>query len=147
VRLLLLVALLGCGPGAAPRNQPSPLPSGIDAAPAIDAVAAIDAAPATAASDAALPPGCRRQRLAHQGRCSGVAPRPGEPDGSEVRVCDECLADADCQASAGGRCLNVDGHPCSGPARLACRYPSPACGGSICPERQLPYPPSAAPGR
>jgi hypothetical protein len=138
VRACLLL-LLGCGPAVPPAQPPAVVDAG-----AVAAVATLDAA-AVVAVDAALPPGCRRQRQAWQGRCSGVPPRPGEPDGAMVSVCDECLADGDCTAAPGGRCVGLTEHPCRGPAQQVCRYPSPECGGQICAEREIPYPPSAPP--
>ena len=155
-----LVLLLGCAPEPAPRSIPVPAsatpaapdatPAAPDAAPAAPEPA--DAAPAPAPPDAApapaaaapLPPGCLRQRQAFIYRCSGMPPGPGEPNATPTTVCDRCLVDADCrEKKRGGKCVQVGGHPCVGPAHLECRYPSAACGGKICPEPVPSMPPSA----
>jgi hypothetical protein len=84
-----------------------------------------------------------RTRATHVYRCSGVPPGEGEPDSSPTTACDRCLDDSHCTAEAGGACLSVGDDMCGGPRHLECRYPDPACGGKICPEREIPPPPSS----
>jgi hypothetical protein len=142
MRFALCVLVLGCAPRAAPRetgaSPASPKPPG-------ETQAVTAGAPADAGATQALPPGCLRQRQAVQSRCSGAAPREGEPTSFPVTVCDRCLADSDCAEKPGGKCVSVGGQACVGPQRFECRYPSPECGGRICPERPPPMPPSTPP--
>lgn len=53
---------------------------------------------------------------------AGVLQRP-------VRTCiqADCRTDADCTDAAGGRCVPVTSTCCTGPAALACAYPSDGC--------------------
>ncbi len=124
-----------------PRTEQTPGTGGPLVVTPLDAATA----DATAVATPPPPPGCMRQRTTFQYRCSGVPPGPGEPNGYEVAVCDLCLADADCAAKPGGKCLEVGDSMCSEPRHLTCKYPDPACGGRICPEPVPVYPPSAPP--
>ena len=112
-------------------------PSEADAAPRAVATAPVAAGPVALPLDAGVPAtakppaaaGCLRQRQTHRYRCIGLRPGEGEPNTYPVTVCDRCVADGDCTARAGGRCLTVGGQPCEEPATYVCRYPGDACDG------------------
>jgi len=98
--------------------------------------------PAPPAADA-----CKRRRTVKQFRCSGVPHAP-----VDVGVCDGCVADADCTARAGGRCVPHGGGMCESPPAYVCRYPGDVCdgcpfctnngnGAPLCKQQQRPPPP------
>src|SRR5687767_2967402 len=107
-----LVLAASCS-SAPPASEP------VIAAPLV--IAAPDAAPSPVAPAPA--PGCMRQRQTFQYRCSGVPPGPGEANAWPVLTCDQCLADGDCSAQPGGRCVSVGDNMCGPIEHLACKYP------------------------
>jgi hypothetical protein len=97
---------------------------------------------ASTSTKAPLTPGCMRERKTHVYRCSGVPPEEGESNSSPTVACDRCITNAHCADKPGGACVEVGDQMCGGPRRWECRYPDPACGGKICPEREIAPPPS-----
>jgi hypothetical protein len=126
---LVWIATVGCWTS----SKPAPATSSAAGGAAADDGDSIVAGP--------LPAGCMRMRKTFVSRCSGQPPDPGEPSNTPTTVCDNCLTSADCTDQPGGQCLQTGDQMCSGPAHLVCKYPDPACGGKICPERVVEPPP------
>src|SRR5262245_10760171 len=93
---LLLLFVVACAPWAPSSSDET---SGPRATPPIDAAVAIEIASAPAPPDASTSPktdapappathGCLRQRKSFVYRCSGVPPRPGEPNSTPTLACD-----------------------------------------------------------